>query len=280
MSRRDEILVQVRKVEAMPSAIQQSLALLRQPDADMGTLARIIEFDPGLTANILHLANSAYFGGARAISSVREAVLRLGVEQVFQLLIAAVAAPRLRQEIKGYGLPAGRLLAHSVTTAVAAEAVGRQLGLAIPECTFTAGLLSNVGKVVLGTFLEVDPRPILDLAEAEELTFEQAEQVMLGISHDEVGAALLEHWGLPGPLVYVVRWRLTPDEAPSADRALDLVHAGGVLAAMTGIGLGLDGLNYRPSRAVAERLGLTQAGVDAALAATLDSLAEVRELFR
>lgn len=280
MNRRDEILAQVRKVEAMPPAIQEALALLRKPDPDMGALARIIEFDPGLTANVLHLVNSAYFGGMRSTTSVREAVLRLGMEQIFQLLVAAVAAPRLRKEIKGYGLPAGRLLAHAMTTAVAAEAVGRQLRLPVPEHTFTAGLLSNVGKVVLGTFLEVDAEPILELAEAEDLAFEQAERAVLGISHDEVGAALLEHWGLPEPLIYVVRWRIDPDSAPDPDPALDLVHVGGVLAAMTGVGLGLDGLNYRPSQIVAQRLGLTQDKVDAALAATLDSLAEVRELFR
>lgn len=279
MSRRDEILASVKSVEAMPSAIQQALGLLRDQNADMSELAHIIEFDPGLTANILRLVNSSYFGGMRTITSVREAVLRLGSNQVFQLLIAAGVAPRMRKEIKGYGLSPGMLLENAVVTAVAAESTARQLGFSAPEHTFTAGLLCNVGKIILGTFLEVDAGPILELAEAERLTFERAEEAVLGVSHDEVGAVLLEHWGLPEAIVYVVRWRLKPDEAPQEDLALDLVHVGTALAAMTGLGVGLDGLNYRPSRAVAVRLGLDQRSLELALARVMDDLGEVRELF-
>lgn len=279
MSRRDEILASVKSVDAMPSAIQQALGLLRDPDADMDELARIIEYDPGLTANILRLVNSSYFGGMRSITSVSEAVLRLGSSQVFQLLIAAGVAPRMRKEIKGYGLPPGMLLENSVVTAVAAESTARQLGFTAPEHTFTSGLLSSVGKIILGTFLKVDAGPILELAEAENLTFERAEDAVLGVSHDEVGAVLLEHWGLPEPIIYVVRWRLKPDEAPQEDLALDLVHVGSALASMTGLGLGLDGLNYRPSRAVAQRLKLDRPALELALARLMNDLGEVRELF-
>lgn len=279
MSRREEILARVKTVEALPSAIRQAIDLLADADADMGELARIIEYDPGLTANVLRLVNSSYFGGLRTITSLREAVVRLGAGQVFQLLIACGVVPCMRAEIKGYGLPRGMLLEHSVVTAVAARTVARELGLTAPDHTFTAALLSNIGKIVLGTFLEVDAAPILDIVTRRGLSFEEAEEALLGVSHDEVGAALLEHWRLPESIVYVVRWRLKTEQAPRRNLALDLVHMGSALAMMTGLGVGLDGLNYRPSPEAARRLGLDTAGLETALASVIASLDEVRALF-
>ncbi|MCM0755744.1 HDOD domain-containing protein [Desulfovibrio aminophilus] len=279
MSRREEILARVKTVEALPSAIQQAIDLLGDADADMGELARIIEFDPGLTSNVLRLVNSPYFGGLRTITSLREAVVRLGAGQVFQLLIACGVIPCMRAEIKGYGLSPGMLLEHSVVAAVAARTVARELGLTAPDHTFTAALLSNIGKIVLGTFLEVDAGPILEIATRHGLTFEAAEEAVLGISHDEVGAALLEHWHLPEPIVFAVRWRLKPEQAPRRDLALDLVHMGSALALMTGLGVGVDGLNYRPSPVVAERLGLDAAALERILASVVTALDEVRALF-
>jgi putative nucleotidyltransferase with HDIG domain len=280
MSRRDDILTKVRAVEKMPTSIQQALSLLRDPNADMMALARILEHDPGLTANILRVANSAYFGGREATSSVKDSIMRLGLERVMQVVLSAGIAPRARLAIKGYDLAPCKLLEHSITTAVAAEEIGRALGLRTPEYVFTAGLLCKIGKTVLGTFLEVDAKPILDLAKRELLTFDEAEERVLGINHAEVGAVLLEQWGLPADIIEVVRWHLRPEDRPGAPLlALDLVHTGCMLATMIGVGLGLDGMNYQPSTVVTERLGLTPQIMDKATAEIMDKVAELWDIF-
>lgn len=272
MSRREEIIARIREVKRMPSAVHKAIVLLGDPDVDMGALARAIELDPGLTSNLLRLANSPYFGATRSIASVREAVVRLGAGNLKKLLTTVGLAPVANQEIKGYGLPPGMLLRHSITVAVSAEELANQLRLKAPEHTFTAGLLSDIGKIVLGTFLAVDAGPILHLAQEKGLTFERAEEEVLGINHAEVGALLLDFWELPDNIVQVVRWKYDPLGFNGRDLALDLVHVADALAKMSGIGLGVDGLNYRPSDQVAKRLQLTSDLVDRTMAEVLDKV--------
>jgi putative nucleotidyltransferase with HDIG domain len=279
MSRRDAIIASLASVPPLPAAVQRTLALLRDPEAEMEDIARAIELDPNITANVLRLANSPQFGGMRAVGTVREALIRLGAKRVGQLIMAAGVSPHVSKEIKGYGLSAGALLEHSIATALAAEALARKIGRTPPEHTFTAGLLANLGKVVLGTFLEVDATPILELAHSEMIPFDQAEERILGINHAEVGALLLERWGLPEEIVEIVRWRLTPDDYPGENLALDLVHAGEALAKLSSIALGVDGLHYHPSTLVVQRLDLTPEIVEQVMAQVAVDAAELSQSF-
>ena len=278
MSRREEILQKAMAIPNMPMPVQKVLAYIGNPDADLRQLAKIIEFDPGLTVNVLRMANSSFFGTVGKVSTVKEALMRLGLGRLYQLVIASGVAPFARYAIKGYGLRPGELLEHSVAVAVASETLARELGVVAPPYTFTAGLLVNIGKTVMGSFLEVDAGPILELAHARHIPFEQAEEEVLGINHAELGAILLERWSIPIPIVNVVRYRLRPDDCPEPDLALDLVHVGDVIAKMTGIGMGIDGMQYTPSEAVFTRLDLTPQQMENVMAAIMEQIAEVRDI--
>ncbi|EHJ46845.1 putative signal transduction protein [Solidesulfovibrio carbinoliphilus subsp. oakridgensis] len=278
MSRREEIIEKATAIPQMPMPVQKVLAYIGNPDADLRQLARIIEFDPGLTVNVLRMANSSFFGGAGKVTTVKEALMRLGLHRIYQLVIASGVAPFTRYEIKGYGLRPGELLEHSVAVATASETLARELDIIPPPHTFTAGLLVNIGKTVMGSFLEVDAGPILTLAHERHISFEQAEEMVLGINHAELGAVLLERWSIPCSIVNVVRYRLRPDDCPEPDVALDLVHVGDVIAKMTGIGMGIDGMQYAPSEAVFARLDVTPAQMENVMAAILEQIAEVREI--
>ena len=278
MSRREDILQKAFAIPQMPMPVQKVLAYIGNPEADLRELARIIEYDPGLTVNVLRMANSSFFGGGGKVATVREALMRLGLNRVYQLVIASGVAPMTRYEIKGYGLRPGELLEHSVAVATASETLAKELGLVAPPPTFTAGLLVNIGKTVMGSFLEVDAGPILTLAHERHISFEQAEEEILGINHAELGAILLERWSIPIPIVNVVRYRLRPDDCPEPDLALDLVHVGDVIAKMTGIGMGIDGMQYVPSEAVFARLDISPEQMEAVMEAILEQIAEVREI--
>ena len=280
MSRRDEIISRAKMLPQMPSIVQRIMAYLGKQDADINELAKLIEYDPGLTVNLLRMANSALFGGCGEIATVRDALFRLGMKRVYQLVIATGIAPRARGEVKGYGLAPGELLRHSVAVAVGAERLAQTLRLQSPPHTFTAGLLSNIGKTVLGEFLEVDATPIMELAARDDISFEQAERRHLGIDHAELGALLLEHWGLPPAIVLCVRWRLDPCSAPEHDLGLDLIHLGHVMATMAGIGCGVDGLFYVVCQDSVDRLKVTPEAMTLALERIMDDLAELEPIFQ
>lgn len=132
MSRREEIIEKATAIPQMPMPVQKVLAYIGNPDADLRQLARIIEFDPGLTVNVLRMANSSFFGGAGKVTTVKEALMRLGLHRIYQLVIASGVAPFTRYEIKGYGLRPGELLEHSVAVATASETLARELDIIPP----------------------------------------------------------------------------------------------------------------------------------------------------
>ncbi|CCH49397.1 HDOD domain-containing protein [Pseudodesulfovibrio piezophilus] len=280
MTRRDEILERISEVVAIPSCAQKAAALLGDPDADFDELARIIEYDPGLTANLLKVVNASFFsGGTSAMRTSQEAIKRLGTTQVLQFVISTGVAPSFVRKIEGYDLSPTMHLQHSVTVALSAQELGTVLGLNPPDYTFTAGLLSGIGKTLLGAYVQVNAHPILDLAMEHGLSFDQAEDKILGINHAELGGLVLESWGLPKEITDVVRHHLRPDEFGQESLVLDLVHIGNVLAKMIGVGLGVDGLNYAPSHIVAERLKLTPEILDIVSANVVSSLDSLWDLF-
>lgn len=272
------ILARVKRLPVLPSSVQRAMELLRDPVMDMGSLAEVLRHDPGITANILRLANSAYFGAVHRITTLRDAVVRLGAKRVAQLLLTVAVSPRISGEVTGYDLPPCALLEQSLAIAIASELVAGECGIKAPAHTFTAGLLANVGKIVLDQFLGVDGEEITQLAESEGISFEMAERRVLGTDHLEVGAELLQFWNLPEEIVAVVRYRLRPDDCPSPDPALDLVHVGDAIARVTGMGQGLDGMQYQVSESVMARLKLDNAAVERIMIVLLDQVAKIKEL--
>ncbi|GFK93564.1 hypothetical protein NNJEOMEG_01398 [Fundidesulfovibrio magnetotacticus] len=278
MSVREEIIAQAMNLPQMPAPVVRVMNYLSRPDADLNELAKLIEYDPGLTVNVLRMANSSFFGGGVQVSTVRDALFRLGTRRVVQLVIASGVAPNARSAVVGYGLEEGELLRQAIAVGVAAELLAAELDLRAPDHTFTSGLLCNIGKKVLGGFLEVDAGPILAMAAREHVPFEQAEREVLGIDHAELGAELLSRWSLPPSIVECVRWHLDPCSAPGSDQALDLVHVGFVLATMAGIGQGLDGLNYMVCQKSFERLNVTPLAMARTMEKLLEALAEIEEI--
>ncbi len=256
MSRKAEILAQIENVPALPTAATVVIRQLRDPNVDIAKLTRNIEIDQSLTINILKLANSAIFGAPRKIGSIHEAITRIGLQKLFQLVVASTIGPMTRVEIKGYDLPAGSLWKHSVRVAVGVSKLAELLSIRAPDHAFTTGLVHDIGKIVLGTFVNVDIDAIVQCAYEQMISFDRAESEVLGVDHAEVGAMLLEHWNLPEDISQVVRFH---HRVPSrnSDTVLDLVHVTDAYCLMSGDGFGMDGLHYRVCNEAANRLGVT-----------------------
>lgn len=280
MNSRQEIIASIASVPPLPSASAEVIRLIRDPRVPSSKIAQAIEYDPSLTTNVLRLANSAFFGFPRSVSTVRDALLRLGTNQVFQLVVAATVGKMAKTPVKGYDLSGGDLWDHLVGTALGSVKLGKTLKIPLPSYTFTASLTHDVGKVVLGTFVQVNAESIRELAYEKKLPFEQAEKTVLGIDHAEVGARLLEHWNLPEDLTTVVRWHHQPEHYLGRDPvAANVVHVANAMCLMAGVGAGLDALSYRPSARAMEQLGLEMMMLDDIVYDILRELMEARKLF-
>ena len=257
MKTRDSILLKVRTIPAMPSAVVKLKQYLSDPDVSFDELAKVIEFDPGLTANLLQLANSAYFGWSGRIKTVKEAITRLGTNRIFQMVLCMSVAPLVRKPIKGYGMEANDLWQHSIATAICAEQIARIQKIPNSEEAFTAGLLHDMGKILLGTFVEIDDRPIKDLIQTGSMSFNEAERNVLGIDHAEAAAELLQYWKLTENVVAAARWHHNPDEADEKFRDIvDLVHVADIICIKMGWGVGSGDQFYFMNDAAKKRLGV------------------------
>lgn len=279
MSPREHILSCIKEVPELPVTPMRVLQIANNPEAGIADIMRTIEFDPGLTSNVLRLANSAYFAGPRSISSLREAGVRLGAQRIVQLVLASVVSPMARQPVKGYDLPAGQLLDHLIATAVGVEELARELRIPMPPHAFTAALLHDIGKIVLSTFADVDAGPITQLAVAEGISFDIAEVRILGIDHSETGAILLESWQLPPEIIEVVRWHHQPNRVAGNRVAADLVHVAVNLSMESGIGTGIDGLQYAVCKESAANLRLRDNIAEVVICAMLAGLESLRPVF-
>lgn len=280
MTERKAILAQIKSVPSMPSVVLELRKYLNDPEVSFDQLAKVIEHDPGLTVNVLQLANSAYFGWSRTINTVKEAIARLGTNRIFQMVLCMSVAPLVRKPIKGYDTDSEGLWQHSIATAICAEQLVIILKLKGLEEAFTAGLLHDMGKIVLGTFVEVDDEPIKEIVKLDNLCFNEAEQMVLGIDHAEVAGELLKSWNLPEAVVESARCHHQPQKAAEEHRQLvDLIHVADFLCLDFGFGVGVDGLQYRLDEDSSRRLGLDADIVGAVSTTVMSAMAELGNMF-
>jgi len=280
MTQREEIIARIASVPPLPSASTEVIRLLRDPEAPSSKVAQAIEYDPSLTMNILRLANSTSFGFPQSVSTVKEAFFRLGPKKGFQSVLDATIGKIAEIPCNGYEVSSAELWEHLIGSAIASRRIAQALDIRPPEHTFTAALTHDIGKVVLGTFVEVNAETILALALEEKISFEKAEQRVLGIDHAEVGAFLLGHWNLPESLIEVVRWHHQPEKIATDPLTVNLVHVADVICLMAGVGTSVDALSYRPSRHVMAQLGLETNVLDEIVYEVLNELMRVRTLFK
>ena len=279
MSLKREILKKVTSVPPLPAVVVKLKEKCHDPDVNFRQLAEVIEVEPGLTANLLRLANSAYFGYQGEVSSVQQAIARLGLKRVFQMTLTVCVAPLAQQAVKGYDLSPTALWTHCLATALAAEGLSKELGVADPGDAYTAGMLHDLGKIVLGNFVDVDMAGILALT-GTGTTFDAAEREVLGTDHAAVGGALLSQWKLPLPIVDAVKWHHRPNSSESDQALTDIVHMADVLSLNVGWGMGLDGLRYMVEPESARRLALRPGVGECVMASIQPELEELMQLFQ
>lgn len=218
------------RIDKLPSAPQAYWALsaaLNRPDVGLAEIADIVEEDPAMSAKMLQLVNSAYFGLAQRVTSIHQAVMYLGVELLRGLLLTArVFDLAEHHTIRGFSLD--RLQAHSLATARVAKRLMKKADLR--EEVFTAALLHEVGQIVLALGVPDQFAACLKARDVEGISLADAERRTFGTSHCEVGAYLLGVWGLPFSIVEAVAFHQTPGLVTEGSReVLVAVHVADAL---------------------------------------------------
>lgn len=264
------ILESVHSFPALSTAAAKVLDLLRDPNTNVLDVEDAVRYDPGLTANILKLANSAYFGFPGTISSVSQAISNIGWKRMYQLVIASAVNTIMAKPIPGYDLAPGELWRQAVSGSIAAEVMARRIRNRATSDAATAALLRDMGKLALGDHVDTYIEPIHAAVTCGK-SFDAAEREVLGTDHAEVGSQILGKWAFPEDMVAAVRWHHTPDDGATGT-LIDVVHVADAIAGA--IGNTDNALNLRKtvSANALTRLGLQPADLDALSAATSERL--------
>ncbi|MGD9080691.1 MAG: HDOD domain-containing protein [Desulfobacterales bacterium] len=273
----NKIASAIKSFPGMPGTAVKLLGLIDDSAMRVSQIETILRRDPGLTANVLRIANSAYFGIPSKVGSIRQAVILLGLKRLIQMVIAACVSAIMDKSVPGYDLPPGELWRHSIAASVAAECLVKVLKVEAAEEIFTAALLHDVGKLVLGDFVKDEFKQI-ETAVSQGISFEMAEKIVLGTNHADVGARILTKWLLPPEIVNAVQFHHAPEESERLSNMLDIVHVANFISMMIGIGIGRDGLQHEPSAEVTERLGLEPSHLEKVASQTMQWVKEFNEV--
>jgi len=196
----NELIAASGKLATLPITVIKLLDILNEPDASAQEIQKVLERDPAMTANVLKIANSAYFGVRREIASVRDALVMLGNRRTATLSFVTSMAPIMRRDFLGYGLTPQQFWAHALITAAASARVVCGTGNSQWQCeAFTAGLIHDLGMIILDPVL-AKIQPSL-AGNQEHSTICVQERDRLGFDHCQAGGLLAESWGFPEIMV-------------------------------------------------------------------------------
>lgn len=205
-----EILRQIDYLPVFNQTAQKVLELLRKEECSLKEVVETIKYDPTITANVLKVANSAYFAHTKEILDIQTAVNFLGKEYMYSVVSISAAKLYFESYIEGYESQTGQIWDHSLCVAVIAEYLQKLEPKINGGTFFTAGLLHDIGKIVLSHWVKDDFNLIYKLVTENKMNFFQAERRVLGYDHSSVGAAILRKWNFPTVFIDVARYHHDP----------------------------------------------------------------------
>ncbi len=228
-----ELVQGVQGLVTLPDVFIRINQLVESPDSSMNDIAAAVARDPSFTVRLLRVANSPFYGFSSSIDTVPKAVSVIGTSQVRNLALSTAIASSFA------GLPNSlvsmeNFWRHSLYCALAARLLARQAHKCDAEAVFTAGLLHDIGELVIFNRLPERAKEALQLVldDAEGLTVHQAERQVLGFDHAQVGGELARQWKLPSLLEECIGCHHNPGEATRHPREAAIVHIANALAVM------------------------------------------------
>jgi HD-like signal output (HDOD) protein len=222
-----KLISKMDALPSLPSLYTELMSELQSPDASLDRIGEIISKDIGMTAKVLQMVNSAFFGLRRTISNPREAVQFLGTATVASLALTVHIFSEVKTDASLPSSYLKNLWTHSMKVGLMAKAIAKKQDNPnkCAESALTAGLLHDSGKVVLLSSLPNEYSEMLHLVQRENMSCVSAELEIFGATHAEVGGYLLGLWGLPSAIVEAVAFHHQPSEAPCNEfNVLTAIH--------------------------------------------------------
>ncbi|SDY48354.1 HDOD domain-containing protein [Tindallia californiensis] len=265
-----EVIDRVQDIPAFPMTVSNIIRLTEDPDSTVQDIEKEITKDQSLTARVLRFANSTHYGYSRKISTISQATVVLGFQAIKSIALAATVSKMMARELPGYAMEKEALWSQSQTCAIAARLIAKKTRYPRPDEAYVAGLLRDVGKVILNHYLTSEMSAVQEAVERDQISFMQAEESVLGFHHGQIGAKIAEKWNLPDALVEAIAYHHEPEQANINEKLVAITHVADATVMMLGVHMGADGLQYSFSANAMEKLNLTESQLQEILSDLID----------
>lgn len=196
----------VDQMPAFPNSVSRIIQLTSDINCSPKALVQVIDHDPVMTMKILKLVNSSYFGLSCKVISINQSLVLVGINTIKNLALAISTVGVLPKENHA-GLNMKKFLLHSLGTATIAKLLSQRFGVSSKDAGdyFATGLLHDFGKIVFALFMPKEFESAMQMAENDNIPLHQAELIIIGVDHAQIGGILGEKWQLPTDLVTCIR---------------------------------------------------------------------------
>jgi putative nucleotidyltransferase with HDIG domain len=253
----DEIDRSVEEVRPIPQIALKIIQMVRDHNRSFKDIAKEVRQDQVLSAKIIRLCRSALFGMKWEVDSIDRALVMLGEKRFLQMVVSASAEDFYPLNGNGYSLCKGGLYKHALGTAMISEGLANFTGKVPPDIAYTAGLLHDIGKVVLDQYITRAYALFYRRTQVDGVNITAAERELFGISHTEVGGRMAARWSLPAILSDVITYHHHPEQATVSPELAHLVYLADLIMSRFMVGHELERLDTDGLASRLERLGIS-----------------------
>ncbi len=261
----------ISTLPTVPAVLKRLSGIIEKPRITLVEISAFISNDPALTTKILKMVNSAIYGFPGRIASVSHATMLLGLNVIKGLLLGVSVFELMQKTMNG-------LYEHSLACAIASRVIAQKKGLKEPEEISVAGLLHDIGKVILMLEFQTEYEAAMNEAQTKGISIFDAEKNQFNATHANVGSWLAEKWRFPRSLIEVIEFHHRPSQAKNAPLEAAIVHMADILVRARGFGFA--GENYVPEvhPAAFELLKLSAADIKDVLKELEDNMESAEDI--
>jgi putative nucleotidyltransferase with HDIG domain len=274
-----EIIESAERLPPFPDVVWKVAPLIRRM-APLQEIEAIIKYDQVIAAKVLAMSQSPLFTRKRGVSSLQDAIVSLGNQQLLIVILTACSSRYFTEDATGYDLRTGELWDHAIASGIMAEIVSRHLGLKNTLTAYTAGLLHDIGKTVLNFHVKTYFETITNTVRDQKISFIEAEQKILGIDHEQLGALIARRWRFPADVMVAIGNHHRPLEVKENGSLAALVYAVNRMVSALGIGCGVDGFLQPNYDKIFVNLGISTQLADKFLVELVDKFEQARQFLQ
>ncbi|MCG8528472.1 MAG: HDOD domain-containing protein [Opitutales bacterium] len=220
----EEWIERLENLPPAPRVLPKLLKLLNHIDTSAQEIVDLIQLDASLTAKLIGISNSAYYGAGGTISGLDEAVNRLGFQEIYRTVNLICAKSFVGQSVAVYEIDSEERWLSSVTTAIVMETICSKIRMGDPATGYTIGLLHDIGKIAINQLFAEEYAEVLSKVEDDHMSLSDAEQEAFGFDHAEVGAVLLRKWDFPEEISLPIEFQFDPVGCKSQKEYASMLH--------------------------------------------------------